>query len=331
MQCSCLVIVTLSFTGTRPITLMLTVTTTTTLHGTPDGRRTCRRRISRQSPGDSTRHGAAHQNADMQRPRSLRGLQHRSSWMVSCRSHERPATDLHRTSERIDSARWLHPPGKSSRHPVEPAGNAPPRTSRWTSRNGTYERALSQLLLVASTGQRHRDSFTYLRWMSANAKETSNSITSSMGMAIATVAALAHQLHRTTRRQHVSHHGRRTKQIPENHSNEVHNFGQDHLKSLRRFRSAPHSGDHCHRQWSTVRIRRVRRVRQGKRHSPHPKCTVPSSDQRTHRALRPDIQASHEGHPWRLSTDRGPSCQIFDEDSSYAVRFVPHENLLLSL
>ena len=60
---------------------------------------------------------------------------------------------------------------------------------------------------------------------------------------------------RTTQRQHGCHRGRRTKQIPESHSNEVHNFGQDHLKSLRNFRSAPHSGDHCHRQWSTVRIR----------------------------------------------------------------------------
>ena len=32
---------------------------------------------------------------------------------------------------------------------------------------------------------------------------------------------------------------------------------------------------------STVHIGRVRRVRQGKRHSPHPKRTVPSSDQQS--------------------------------------------------
>ena len=65
---------------------------------------------------------------------------------------------------------------------------------------------------MASTGQRHRENFTYLRWMPANAKESSNSTTSSMGMASATVAALAHRLRRTTRRQHASHRGRRAQQ-----------------------------------------------------------------------------------------------------------------------
>ena len=140
MQSSCLVTVTLLFTGIQQTTLMLTACHYYGLSAwnPPQPTYAPSTLFTSVSWRLYTRHGAAHQDGDTQQPRSLRGPQPRSSWMVGRRSHERPATTLRRTSERTDSARWLHPLGKSSRRPVKAVSNAPPRSLRRSSRNGTY-------------------------------------------------------------------------------------------------------------------------------------------------------------------------------------------------